>query len=138
MRSILLLIISAFIGPFLIINLSYAQEDNKVIIKANRIFGSQKKNIVNAVGNVEISKSSQTVITNKIEYDKNTGWIKSNSNIELIDPNLGNLFAKQADFKDDFSEGKFKEPLIIFKDDELFLNRFDKKSLSPLNVLQRC
>lgn len=110
MRNLILLIV-----VLLSCKTIYAQED-KVTIKANRIYGDQKKNIIKATGNVEISKSIQTIITDKIEYNKKSGWIKSESRIELIDKDIGNIFAEKVEIKDDFSSGKFKNPILIFND----------------------
>ena len=94
---------------------SIAQSE-KVTIKADRVFGDQKNNVVNAVGNVEISNSQQTVTTDAIKYNKNTGWINSKSQVELNDYKTGDLFAKRLKIKDDLSAGEFIEPILIFQD----------------------
>ncbi len=93
----------------------YCQEE-KVTIKANRIFGDQVANEITAIGNVEINKANQTLISDKIVYSKQTGWIKSESETKLIDLEVGNMFSDQGSIKDDFSKGEFLNPILIFND----------------------
>ena len=95
--------------------ISYCQEE-KVTIKANRIFSDQLNNKVTAIGNVEISKNNQTFLSDRVSYNKNTGWIKSNSSTKVIDLESGNMFSDKGSIKDDFSTGEFINPLLIFKD----------------------
>ena len=109
------LVTSLAIAFLSIPSISYCQEE-KVTIKANRIFSDQLSNKVTAVGNVEINKNNQTFLSDKVSYDKNTGWIKSNSSTKVIDLESGNMFSDKGSIKDDFSTGEFINPVLIFKD----------------------
>ena len=88
-------------------------QEEKITIKADRIFGDQRNNTIIATGNVEINKASQTVISESISYNKDTGWIDLPSEVKVIDLELGNLFSDKATIKDDLSQGTFIKPMLI-------------------------
>lgn len=91
-------------------------QEQKVTIKADRIYGDQIDNQVIAKGNVEVNKQNQTLISDKIIYNKNSGWISSDTETFIIDKDVGNLFSNQVRLKDDFSNGQFVNPILIFND----------------------
>lgn len=91
-------------------------KEEKSILKADSIKASKEKNIYIAKGNVEISNSTTTAVSDEIEYNKNTGWVNSPGEIAIIDRDLGNMFAAKAKVKDDFSQGSFDNSIIIFAD----------------------
>lgn len=106
---IIIFLFAAFLS---IPQISHCQEE-KITIKADRIFGDQKNNKIIATGNVEINKASQTIISDKISYDKESGWIDLPSEVKVIDLKLGNLFSDKATLRDDLSGGVFTNPILI-------------------------
>lgn len=86
------------------------------ILKADKIDGDRNTNIINATGNVEVANGSTVATSDTMSYDKNNGIIKAAGNIIIDDLEIGKLYAKEGEVKDDFSKGNFLDGTIILND----------------------
>ena len=88
------------------------------VLKADKIDSNQTEgsNVVNAVGNVELTKDSNTLFSDLLSYDKNSQNISAKGNIRIKNYDIGNLLAKTANVKSDFKSGEFSDATIIFHD----------------------
>jgi LPS-assembly protein len=92
------------------------KETLPAILKADEVDGDQETNIINAKGNVEVSKGPSVIYADKMIYEKNGGIIRAIGNVKIKDFEIGNVRATKAEVKDDFISGKFFESQIIFND----------------------
>lgn len=86
------------------------------VLKADKIDGDRVDNVLNATGNVELSKNGTTLFTDKLSYDKDSEDIQALGNIRIKNYDLGNVLASKAEVKSDFKTGNFSEATIIFND----------------------
>ena len=85
-------------------------------LRANRIFGDQKNNTIDAIGNVELVKDDNTILSDKMTYDRGNNIIKAYGNVQIINYQNGNVIAEYADVKDDLTSGHFDQAKIVFFD----------------------
>lgn len=113
------------------------KETLPAILKADEVDGDQATNTITASGNVEVSKGTSVIYSDKAVYEKNGGIIRAIGNVKIKDFEVGNIRATQAEVKDDFSSGKFLESQVIFTDGSYLTSpEIDRKN--PLiTVLQR-
>ena len=114
MNFIAIVIVIAF---FLLQHNSIAASNNQslpIVLKANKVDGNQKKNIVNASGDVELRKGENIIFSDKMSYNKNTNFVQASGNVKIIDYEIGNVLADYADVKDDISKGHFDNATLIF------------------------
>lgn len=117
---IIYLLISLFFcnNSFALISANNKKDETKenTIFKADIIKGDRDKNIVTAIGNVEISNGDKITKSDKAVYNQNNGWIKINGDISLSDSEIGTLYSKSGQVKDDLTQGQFKDSSLIFID----------------------
>ncbi|HSQ98170.1 MAG TPA: LPS assembly protein LptD [Rickettsiales bacterium] len=108
-----LLYILAF---FLLIQTSFGKEvDEKTIIKSNKI-NRENKNIIKAIGDVEIKKGNRILNAKEVEYNQTTKTIKANSAVKVYDEKAEILFySKEAEVSDDFLDSDFYDSFLIFE-----------------------
>lgn len=83
-------------------------------LKADKIFGDQNNNTIDAIGHVELIKNENTIFSDKMTYDRNNNIIKAFGDVKIINYQTGNVIAEYADIKDDLSSGHFDNAKIIF------------------------
>jgi len=86
------------------------------ILKADRVFGDQKNNTIDAIGNVELTKDDNIILSDKMTYDRGNNIIKAYGNVRVINYQNGNVVSEYADIKDDLTFGHFDQAKIIFSD----------------------
>jgi len=86
------------------------------VLKADKIDGDRITNVLNAIGNVELSKNGNTIFANQLRYDQNLGNVQALGNVKIQNYDLGNILANKANMKSDFKSGSFSEATIIFND----------------------
>lgn len=94
----------------------FIDKKSPTIIKANQVDGNQKEQILNAKGNVEITKGLTTLNADEIIYDKKNKNIKLYGNIIVKNLEVGEIKSSQVEIRDDFSSGLFKDVDMIFSD----------------------
>ena len=92
------------------------RESPPAILKADEVDGDQVTHTITASGNVEVSKGTSTVYSDKVIYEKDGGIVHAIGAVKIKDIEVGNVLATKADIKDDFSSGKFFNSRIIFTD----------------------
>lgn len=112
--------------------------DNKTptVLKANIVDGDKITNVITATGNVEITKGSSIIYANKVIYEKNGGIIRAIGNVRVKDIEVGNLIAKKARVKDDFTSGKFNDAKIIFNDGSYLTSPDITKKNAVITILK--
>ena len=86
------------------------------VLKADRVFSDQKNNTIDAIGNVELTKDDNIILSDKMTYDRGNNIIKAYGNVRVINYQNGNVIAEYADVKDDLTSGHFDQAKIIFND----------------------
>lgn len=100
---------------------SFAKNPKKssmpAVLKADSVDGDRQKNVIDATGNVELTKDGNTLFADKLSYDKDAGKIDAIGNIRIHNYEMdSNVYAKTANVKSDFSSGTFKDTTLVFKD----------------------
>lgn len=106
------------------------------ILQADQIDGDKVTNIINASGNVEISRGKDILYSDKITYDKNKKMINAKGNIEVKGDKIGNIYAKEINIKDDFSNGNLTEGKIIFNDGSYVTSPYIDRQSKTKSILQ--
>jgi len=91
-------------------------DKSSTIIKANQVDGDQKNMILRATGDVEISKGLSKITADEVAYDKKNKKIEIKGNIVANNLEVGRLNSSEAEVKDDFTSGYFKNAEMIFND----------------------
>ncbi len=100
----------------------------QTILKADEIDGDRVRNIMTASGNVEVTRDGSVVYADQIIYDKGGAKIRALGHVRVKNLEIGNMLAKEAEMKDDFSKGTFLESRIFFNDGSyLFASRMDRE-----------
>lgn len=86
------------------------------VLKADSVNADRITNIIDAEGNVELRRDNSVVYSNKVTYDKNSGWIRAIGNVRIKNIEIGNVVAKDAKIKDDFSNGTFSDSVMVMSD----------------------
>ncbi|MDD2840180.1 MAG: LPS assembly protein LptD [Rickettsiales bacterium] len=89
--------------------------NEKTVLTSNKV-NRENKDIIKAVGDVEIKKGDRILNANEVEYNQTTKTIKANSAVKVYDEKEEILFySKQAEMTDDFLNANFYDSLLIFK-----------------------
>jgi LPS-assembly protein len=86
------------------------------VLKADRIDSDRVNNVLIASGNVEVSKDNSVIYADKLFYYQDKKTIRGIGNVKVKNITVGNMFAREVEIRDDFSEGKFFDASIIFND----------------------
>ncbi|MCE3255360.1 MAG: lptD [Rickettsiaceae bacterium] len=86
------------------------------VLKANQIEGDRNSNVINATGNVELTKDGNTLFTDQLSYDKGAQDIQALGNIRIKNYDIGNILAEKINLKSDFKSGNFDDAVIVFND----------------------
>jgi len=88
--------------------------DEKTVLTSDKV-NRDNKNIIKAIGDVEIKKGNRILNANEVEYNQTTKKIKANSAVKVYDKKAEALFySKQAEMSDDFLNADFFDSLLIF------------------------
>ena len=129
--AFLLIFFTQYAEAFALINpKTVKKSDLPAILKANIVEGDQINGEINAKGNVEISKDSNLVYADEVNYNKNTKIIKASGNVKIKNLEIGYVLAPKAEIKDDFSTGDFYDSRVFFIDGSYLFSR-KMSRLSP-------
>ena len=102
--------------------------NSQTILKADQIDGDRITNEIVASGNVEVARDSSVVYADKVTYDKNGATIRAIGHVKVKNFEIANMFANEAEVKDDFSKGSFFDSRILFTDGSyLKASRIDRE-----------
>ena len=109
-------ILVIFCFPSLAADNKSSKPNLPAVLKADQIDADRTSSVLNAIGNVELTKNGNTLFADQLIYDKGAGNVRALGNIKIKNYDIGNLLAKKADMKSDFKSGSFSEATIIFND----------------------
>lgn len=90
-------------------------QNTSTTLKADRIDGDRKNNIINASGNVEVTRGQDKLISDKLSYNQNNKNIIAKGDVVIDGDKVGKVFAKEIEIKDDFTSGKLEDGGIVFQ-----------------------
>ncbi len=101
---------------FVLIQNAFAEKaDEKTVLKSTKV-SRENKNIIKAIGDVEIKRGDRILNANEVEYNQTTKKIKANSAIKVYDKKTEILFySEEAEMADDFLNANFYKSLLVFK-----------------------
>ncbi len=111
-------------------------EEEPSVLKADTIDGDQGTNILTATGNVELTKGASVVYSDKISYDKTNNLVKATGNVKMKDKQFGRVRAKEAQGKDDFSQGTFVDSTLVLKDGSYLRSKQVDRKTPQITILQ--
>ena len=115
---------------------AFSQNNLATVLKADKVSGNKEKNTIEASGNVEVSRGQDFLFSDKLTYDKNTKIIQAVGNIKFAGDKISEIYAKNADIKDDFTTGSLQDGQIIFNDGSYAISPYIKRESKTISVLQ--
>jgi len=105
----------------------YAAQNSELptIIEAKKVTANRSKEIIKAIGNVEIVKGENKLFADQVNYNKKKKEINATGNIKLNNYKFGMIKSDSAVINDEFNIGNFDDAQLIF---------FDGSFLSSRNV----
>tara|TARA_Y100001960_G_scaffold333816_1_gene441200 strand:- start:3333 stop:5555 length:2223 start_codon:yes stop_codon:yes gene_type:complete len=101
-------------------NTSYAERNQhfheNVLLFADEVIYDDKKGIIKAQGNVEISQAGKIIIADSIVYRRNNDELSARGNVTLMEPSGEVAFANYVKLKDQMKEGILDKLLLILND----------------------
>jgi LPS-assembly protein len=82
-----------------------AENDAKMLLRANELTYNQDAKRVTATGAVQMYYNRYRMVAQRVEYDQNTGRVMATGNIEFIEPSGNRVYADELDVTDDFGQG---------------------------------
>lgn len=80
-------------------------EKDKLLVDAKELVYDQNKNVVTAVGDVQLYYQGRILEADKVIYDRNTNRVYAEGNAKLTDENGGVTHAGRFELTDDFKSG---------------------------------
>jgi LPS-assembly protein len=115
--AVLLIFLTQFAEAFALVNFKSTKQSNlPAVLKAKMVSGDQINGDINAKGNVEISKDSNVIYANEVNYNKNTKIIKAFGDVKIKNLEIGYVLSPRIEIKDDFSVGDFFDARVFFVD----------------------
>lgn len=100
----------------------------QTVLRADQIDADKIENSIVASGNVEITRETTIVKAQEVIYNKNGATIRAIGNVKIKNLEIGDMYAREAEMKDDFSKGSFFDSKIFFNDGSyLFATRIDRQ-----------
>ena len=106
--------------------------DHNVLLFADEVTYDDKKGIVIARGNVEVSQAGRIVIADSIIYDKDKDELSARGNVSLMEPTGEVAFAKQIKLRNQMKDGVLNELHIRLTDN----SRISANSAKRINGLK--
>ena len=115
--AVLLIFLTQYAEAFALVNFKATKQSNlPAILKAKIVSGDQINGDINAKGNVEITKDSNVIYADEVNYNKNTKIIKAFGNVKIKNLEIGYVLSPRIEIKDDFSVGDFFDSRVFFVD----------------------
>ena len=115
--AVLLIFLTQYAEAFALVNFKTTKQSNlPAILKAKIVSGDQINGDIKANGNVEISKDSNVIYADEVNYNKNTKIIKAFGNVKIKNLEIGYVLSPRVEIKDDFSIGDFYDARVFFAD----------------------
>lgn len=115
--AVLLIFLTQYAEAFALVNFKTTKQSNlPAVLKAKIVSGDQINGDINAKGNVEITKDSNVIYADEVNYNKNTKIIKAFGNVKIKNLEVGYVLSPRIEIKDDFSIGDFFDSRVFFVD----------------------
>lgn len=115
--AVLLIFLTQYAEAFALVNFKATKQSNlPAVLKAKIVSGDQINGDINAKGNVEITKDSNVIYADEVNYNKNTKIIKAFGNVKIKNLEIGYVLSPRIEIKDDFSVGDFFDARVFFVD----------------------
>ena len=79
--------------------------DAQLLLESDQLIYDNDRELVIAIGNVQIAYDNYTLVANKVEYNRQSGRVVAFGNVEILEPNGNRIFAEEIDITDDFRDG---------------------------------
>ena len=90
--------------------------NSPILFSAEKLTYNQKKNRVEAQGNVEITQGKRILIADSVFYEEQRNLVTAEGNVTLLEPSGDVLFAKSMELSGDLKEGVIRDLQIRFSD----------------------
>lgn len=86
------------------------------VLKADQVDADRNENVLIAKGHAELTKDNSVIYADRMTYSKDKKIIRAIGNVKVKNFEIGNMWATEAEVKDDFSSAKFLNSKIVFQD----------------------
>ncbi len=93
-----------------------APDDLPIGFEADGVSYDQDNDLVTAFGNVVMKRGKQSVIADKVTWNRKTRKILAEGNIRFVDPDGNQLFTDQVELTDEFKAGAMQNMLLALRE----------------------
>ena len=79
--------------------------DSKLLLSADELTYNDRQHTVVAAGKVRIAYGGYRLVAKRVEYDQDSGRMRADGEVELVDPDGTKLYADTLDVTDNFADG---------------------------------
>ncbi|MBL6927932.1 MAG: LPS-assembly protein LptD [Rhodospirillales bacterium] len=92
------------------------EEDIPVLLRADELSHDRELGIVNARGNVEVSRSDRVLLADSITYNQKDDVLTAKGNVSLLEPSGEVIFSEYVELTGDFKDGLVRDIRMILSD----------------------
>lgn len=93
-----------------------AADDQPIAFEANGVSYDDDSQTVTAFGNVVMKRGDQSVVADKVIWDRKSGKIMATGNIRLVDRDGNQLFTDSVELTDEFKTGAMQNMLLALRE----------------------
>ena len=93
-----------------------SSSNSPILFSAETLTYNDKKNRVEALGNVEITQGKRILMADSVFYEEQRNLVTAEGNVTLLEPSGDVLFAKSMQLSGDLKEGVIRDLQIRFAD----------------------
>lgn len=86
------------------------------LLQADEVIFNDKTNVVEARGNVEISRNERILLSDRVAYDLDANLIRAEGDITLLEPSGEVVFAEEVELSGDLREGAIRSFRMLLTD----------------------
>ena len=112
-------------------------ETEQIGFEADRLEYQQDSEVVTAIGNVVLRRAGQTVRSDTVTWNRQTGQIVANGNIRFVDADGNQLYVDKLELTDELKAGAMENMLLALREGGRLAAERGTRSANGTVVLER-
>ena len=114
-----------------------AKPQDKLVIDADELVYDKDKNIVSAVGSVQLFYQGRVLQADRVIYDRNTKRVYAEGHAKMTDEHGDVIYGSRFELSDDFREGFIDSVQVLTSDKTRFTSPRVERSNGDVTVLEK-
>jgi LPS-assembly protein len=114
-----------------------AKPQDKLVIDADELVYDKDKNIVSAVGSVQLFYQGRVLQADRVIYDRNTKRVYAEGHAKMTDEHGDVMYGSRFELSDDFREGFIDSVQVLTSDKTRFTSPRVERSNGDVTVLEK-